>query len=88
MSRYGRILVPIGWLVLMPVPILVFFWVGLIKISLAHGTLISHGALHDTTAPGDTCADATLAPIAMAASGIAATTARMKQRFNDDFNTV
>lgn len=52
MSRYGRILVPIGWLVLMPVPILVFFWAGLIKISLAHGTLISHGALHDTTAPG------------------------------------
>jgi hypothetical protein len=51
-KRYGRILVPIGWLVLMPLPILAFYWAGLIKISRSHGTLISHGALHDTTAPG------------------------------------
>ena len=52
MKRYGRILVPVGWLILMPLPILAFWWAGLIKISRAHGTLISHGALHDTTAPG------------------------------------
>jgi hypothetical protein len=51
-KRYGRILVPVGWLILMPLPILAFWWAGLIKISRAHGTLISHGALHDTTAPG------------------------------------
>ena len=51
-KRYGRVLVPIGWLILMPLPALAFYWLGLIKISRAHGTLISHGALHDTTAPG------------------------------------
>jgi len=51
-KRYGRMLVPIGWLILMPLPIVAFWWAGLIKISRAHGMLISHGALHDTTAPG------------------------------------
>jgi hypothetical protein len=51
-KRYGRTLVPIAWLLLMPLPFLAFWWAGLIKISRAHGVLISHGALHDTTAPG------------------------------------
>jgi hypothetical protein len=51
-KRYGRALVPIAWLILLPLPILAFWLSGLIQISRAHGTLIEHGALHDTTAPG------------------------------------
>ena len=52
MRRYGRLLIAVGWLVLLPVPFLVFWWAGLIKISRAQGALIEHGALHDTTSPG------------------------------------
>ena len=51
MRRHGRLLIAIGWLVLLPVPFLIFWWAGLIKISRAQGVLIEHGALHDTTAP-------------------------------------
>ncbi len=52
MKRYGRVFITVGWLVLLPVPFLVFWWAGLIKISRAHGALVEHGALHDTTSPG------------------------------------
>ena len=45
-------LVAVGWLLLLPVPFLVFWWAGLIHISRAHGALVEHGALHDTTSPG------------------------------------
>jgi len=51
-KRYGRLFIAIGWLILLPVPFLVFWWAGLIKISRAQGALIEHGALHDTTSPG------------------------------------
>ena len=52
MSRYGRVLVLVGWLLLLPVPTLVFWWAGWIHISRAHGALVEHGVLHDTTGPG------------------------------------
>jgi hypothetical protein len=52
MGRYGRLLVALGWLVLLPVPAAVFFWAGLFHIHRAHGALVAHGALHDTTSPG------------------------------------
>jgi len=49
--RLGRTLVPVAWLLLLTVPFLVFWWTHLIKISRAHGTMVAHGVLHDTTAP-------------------------------------
>ncbi len=52
MRRYGRLLVGLGWLVLLPVPAALFFWAGLFHISRARGALVAHGALHDTTSPG------------------------------------
>jgi hypothetical protein len=50
--RYGRLLVALGWLVLLPVPVVLFWWAGLFHISRARGALVAHGALHDTTSPG------------------------------------
>ena len=52
MKRLGRALVPVGWLLLLPVPFLVFWWAGWIHISRAHGAMVEHGVLHDTTGPG------------------------------------
>jgi hypothetical protein len=52
LKRYARLFIAVGWLILLPVPFLVFWWAGLIKISRAHGALVEHGALHDTTSPG------------------------------------
>ena len=52
MNRLGRALVPVGWLLLLPVPFLVFWWAGWIHISRAHGAMVEHGVLHDTTGPG------------------------------------
>jgi type VI protein secretion system component VasK len=49
--RLGRTLVPVAWLLLLPVPFLVFWWTHLLKISRAHGAMVAHGVLHDTTAP-------------------------------------
>jgi len=49
--RLGRTLVPVAWLLLLTVPFLVFWWTHLIKISRAHGAMVAHGVLHDTTAP-------------------------------------
>jgi hypothetical protein len=49
--RLGRTLVPVAWLLLLPVPFLVFWWTHLLKISRAHGAMVEHGVLHDTTAP-------------------------------------
>jgi hypothetical protein len=43
--------VPVAWLLLLTVPFLVFWWTHLIKISRAHGAMVEHGVLHDTTAP-------------------------------------
>jgi hypothetical protein len=43
--------VPVAWLLLLPVPFLVFWWTHLLKISRAHGAMVAHGVLHDTTAP-------------------------------------
>ncbi len=51
MRRLGRTLVPVAWLLLLPVPFLVFWWTHLLKISRAHGAMVAHGVLHDTTAP-------------------------------------
>jgi len=51
-KRYARLLIALGWLLLLPLPFLAFWWAGLIKISRAHGTLVEHGALRDTTSPG------------------------------------
>ena len=51
-NRLGRALVPVGWVLLLPVPFLVFWGLGWIHISRAHGALVEHGVLHDTTAPG------------------------------------
>jgi hypothetical protein len=51
-NRLGRALVPVGWVLLLPVPFLVFWGVGLIHISRSHGALVEHGVLHDTTSPG------------------------------------
>ena len=51
MRRLGRTLVPVAWLLLLTVPFLVFWWTHLIKISRAHGAMVAHGVLHDTTAP-------------------------------------
>jgi hypothetical protein len=51
-KRLGRALVPVGWLLLLPVPFLVFWWAGWIHISRAHGAMVEHGVLHDTTGPG------------------------------------
>ena len=42
---------PVAWLLLLPVPFLVFWWTHLLKISRAHGAMVAHGVLHDTTAP-------------------------------------
>ena len=52
MRRHARALVAVGWLLLVPLPFLAFWWAGLLKISRAHGALVEHGALHDTTSPG------------------------------------
>ena len=52
MNRLGRALVPVGWLLLLPVPFLAFWWAGLIHISRAQGAMVEHGVLHDTTGPG------------------------------------
>ena len=52
MRRHGRLLVALGWLVLLPVPVVLFWWAGLFHISRARGALVAHGALHDTTSPG------------------------------------
>ncbi len=52
MNRLGRALVPVGWVLLLPLPFLAFWGVGLIHINRAHGVLVEHGVLHDTTAPG------------------------------------
>jgi hypothetical protein len=49
--RLGRKLVPVAWLLLLPVPFLVFSSTHLVKIRLAHGKMLEHGILHDTTAP-------------------------------------
>ncbi len=51
MNRLGRALVPVGWVLLLPVPFLAFWWAGWIHISRAHGALIERGVLHDTTGP-------------------------------------
>ena len=42
---------PVAWLLLLTVPFLVFWWTHLLKISRAHGAMVVHGVLHDTTAP-------------------------------------
>ena len=52
MRRYGRLLVGLGWLVLLPVPAALFWWAGLFHIQRAHGALVERGVLHDTTSPG------------------------------------
>ena len=52
MRRHGRLLVAVGWLVLLPVPAVLFWWAGLFHISRARGALVTQGALHDTTSPG------------------------------------
>jgi hypothetical protein len=51
-NRLGRALVPVGWLLLLPVPYLVFWRAGWIHIIRAHGALVAHGVLYDTTSPG------------------------------------
>jgi len=50
--RHARAVVAIGWLLLLPLPFLAFWWAGLLKVGRAHGALIEHGALHDKTSPG------------------------------------
>jgi len=49
---HGRLLVGLGWLVLLPVPAAAFWWAGLLHISRTHGRLVTQGVLHDTTQPG------------------------------------
>jgi hypothetical protein len=52
LRRHGRLLVAFGWLVLLPVPAVLFWWAGLFHMSRARGALVTQGALRDTTSPG------------------------------------